>query len=503
MGALALFNFVSLIYIIGFLYACLVGVAEVFIQHDIGNQTTSLSQATSICSEEVALAQTGSDSAFAKATEQDLCCSPGASLKRLQFPTHHRCYDGDFESTSVEMQCLQTTSQAQCDVLQHMSPAVAKCDRSFLCARSKAAAATGTDSSIPDPMARTTRLASPLEFYICSRQNSFTATETETTQCQGQQNTEEYTASNDTADTAHDDAGYAKSIHGSSFTNAHDVFSAANDVSNARSPTSLAATGCSLATIDRNTEHGQNASACAHIFGYAIAIDYANDASTSHAEDAGGSNAISGRDRRGGEGTYVHDERQTSRTAGRHAEEGAKSLDKVWTTGLHGPPCCCDGPGHCPQQLRRGCACQESTSCDVEKFLSDAVQLWQTYAAQFVDQERKLQEQVSLHKESLIAAKQDLEKSKVAKLGAGDVQHIASDEEAEDQDANTSSNAATKITETTQGLAKSLQSLHQEAEAMVAEEAHAAKRQKMMPPKDEDQPMNAGLGTGSHFGQAG
>jgi len=138
-----------------------------------------------------------------------------------------------------------------------------------------------------------------------------------------------------------------------------------------------------------------------------------------------------------------------------------------------------------------------------KKFLSDAVQLWQTYAAQFVDQERKLQEQVSLHKESLIAAKQDLEKSKVAKLGAGDVQHIASDEEAEDQDANTSSHAATKITETMQGLAKSLQSLHQEAEAMVAEEAHAAKRQKMMPPKDEDQPMNAGLGTGSHFGQAG
>ena len=77
MGAFTLFNFVSLIYIIGFLYACLVGVEEVFIQHDIGNQTPSLSQATSICSEEVAFAQTGSDSAFAKATEQDLCCSPG------------------------------------------------------------------------------------------------------------------------------------------------------------------------------------------------------------------------------------------------------------------------------------------------------------------------------------------------------------------------------------------------------------------------------------------
>ena len=34
-----------------------------------------------------------------------------------------------------------------------------------------------------------------------------------------------------------------------------------------------------------------------------------------------------------------------------------------------------------------------------EKFLSDAVQLWQTYATQFMEQEKKLQEQVMTHKE--------------------------------------------------------------------------------------------------------
>ena len=69
-----------------------------------------------------------------------------------------------------------------------------------------------------------------------------------------------------------------------------------------------------------------------------------------------------------------------------------------------------------------------------KKFLSDAVQLWQTYAQQFMEQEKKLQEQVSTHKDSLLSAKRDLENSKLAKLDSGAVQHITSDEEAEDQD---------------------------------------------------------------------
>lgn len=136
-----------------------------------------------------------------------------------------------------------------------------------------------------------------------------------------------------------------------------------------------------------------------------------------------------------------------------------------------------------------------------KQFLSDAVQLWQNYAQQFMAQEKQLQEQVSLCRDSLIAAKKDLENSKIAKLGAGDVQHIPSDEETEDNDTTNATQAATKITETMQGLAHSLQSLHQEAEAMVAEEAHAAKRPRTSP-KIEELDMSDG-NSGPSFGKAG
>ena len=136
-----------------------------------------------------------------------------------------------------------------------------------------------------------------------------------------------------------------------------------------------------------------------------------------------------------------------------------------------------------------------------KKFLSDAVQLWQTYAQQFMEQEKKLQEQVSTSKDALLSAKKDLENSKLAKLGTGDVQNITSDEETEDPDSTSAAQAATKITETMEGLASSLQSLHQEAEAMVAEEAHAAKRPRTTP-KAEDAAMEDPK-HGSHFGKAG
>jgi hypothetical protein len=138
-----------------------------------------------------------------------------------------------------------------------------------------------------------------------------------------------------------------------------------------------------------------------------------------------------------------------------------------------------------------------------KKFLSDAVQLWRTYAAQFMEQEQKLQEQVITHKESLLTAKKDLETCKQAKLGSGDVQHITSDDETEDPETAAALQASVKITETMEGLATSLQSLHQEAEAMIAEENHAAKRQRTMQPKEEDQNMAPGDGSKPPFGKAG
>ena len=83
------------------------------------------------------------------------------------------------------------------------------------------------------------------------------------------------------------------------------------------------------------------------------------------------------------------------------------------------------------------------------------------------------------------------------------MQNITSDEETEDQEASNATNAATKITETMEGLAQSLDSLHKEAEAMVAEEAHVAKRHRTMQPKEEDQNMDAVHPSGPPFGKAG
>ena len=133
-----------------------------------------------------------------------------------------------------------------------------------------------------------------------------------------------------------------------------------------------------------------------------------------------------------------------------------------------------------------------------KKVLSDAVQLWQTYAAQFVDQERKLQEQVSLHKESLIAAKQDLGEiqgcqtrswrcttHRIGRGGRGPrCQHL---EPCGDQDHGDNARTCQIL-----AIPPSGGRGHGRRRSTCCQKA-----------KDDDQPMNAGLGTGSHFGQAG
>lgn len=131
-----------------------------------------------------------------------------------------------------------------------------------------------------------------------------------------------------------------------------------------------------------------------------------------------------------------------------------------------------------------------------KKFLADAVQLWKSYADQFVEQERRLQEQVTSARDTFLLAKSELEN---AKLDAGEVLNTA-DEESADGEENTACATASKLTETMQGLATSLQTLHKEAETLVEEDAHVAKRPRTMPrPEDQDMPGDGS----SHFGQAG
>lgn len=140
-----------------------------------------------------------------------------------------------------------------------------------------------------------------------------------------------------------------------------------------------------------------------------------------------------------------------------------------------------------------------------KKFLSDAVSLWQDYATQFAEQERKLQDQVAAAKETFMIAK---ETSAKAHEAAGAVQEIPSDEEFGDAP-SAPSNAALKITESMNGLSQSLQNLQTQAAAIDAEEKqHQAKRPRtvhVIPDEampDEANNTRAG-GQNTSFGQAG
>ena len=139
-----------------------------------------------------------------------------------------------------------------------------------------------------------------------------------------------------------------------------------------------------------------------------------------------------------------------------------------------------------------------------KRFLSDAVQLWQSYATQFADQEKSLREQVALQKEAFVLAKKDLEN---AQIDAGEVHHVTAEDEITeaDPDATAATASADKITATMQGLATSLQNLHKEAEALVEEDVHVAKRQRVhSSPKIEDLDMTEGeQGEAQPFGKAG
>jgi len=72
-----------------------------------------------------------------------------------------------------------------------------------------------------------------------------------------------------------------------------------------------------------------------------------------------------------------------------------------------------------------------------------------------------------------------------------------------ENETNAGTSTASKLTETMQGLAASLQNLHKEAETLVEEDAHVAKRPRTaLRPEDHDMPQVPGDGS-SHFGKAG
>lgn len=136
-----------------------------------------------------------------------------------------------------------------------------------------------------------------------------------------------------------------------------------------------------------------------------------------------------------------------------------------------------------------------------KKFLSDAVQLWQEYAAQFASQEKKLTEQIAASKEAFMEAKASSAKAQEL---AGEVQEISDEEIGEIT--SVASGSAQKITDTMEDLNKSLVNLQQQAMSIVSEEeVHLAKRPRRKHPAEEESSMGVPshgemAEPGKHFG---
>ena len=176
-------------------------------------------------------------------------------------------------------------------------------------------------------------------------------------------------------------------------------------------------------------------------------------------------------------------------------QEGAKEGARA-TRDLHAAA---TSLGHARNAYENAILARSQLHQNWKKFLSDAVQvrLWQDYAAQLTQQERRLQEQIALTKETFFLARQNSAKAHDA---AGAVQEINSDEEFGDVPAAPSSSAQT-ITETMNGLTQSLQNLQQQAAAIDPEaEAHTAKRPRTRPPTETDENTGDGKEPPTSFG---
>ena len=140
------------------------------------------------------------------------------------------------------------------------------------------------------------------------------------------------------------------------------------------------------------------------------------------------------------------------------AKEGARAIEDLEKAGKN--------LGHARKAFEHAILARSQLHTNWKQFLSDAVRLWQDYAAQLTEQERKLQEQVTMTREAFEAAKQ---LSAKAHQVAGAVQEIHSDEEFGEV-SNAPSASAAQIAESMEGLSKSLQDLQQQAAAIAAEE---------------------------------
>ena len=215
-----------------------------------------------------------------------------------------------------------------------------------------------------------------------------------------------------------------------------------------------------------------NASGTASDFGHGRRLCDANDAqSTFHTTNVRADFARA----------PVHAEARRGRTAMKEGvKDGATATRNLHAAATH--------LGHMRKAYEDSLMARAQLHNNWKNFLSDAVKLWQEYAAQFAAQEKKLSEQISTSKEAFLEAKVSSAK---AHETAGEVQEISDEEIGEITTA--ASGSAQKITDTMEDL-KSLVNLQQQAMSIVSEdEVHLAKRPRRRHPAEEDSTMHAPL----------
>ena len=121
-------------------------------------------------------------------------------------------------------------------------------------------------------------------------------------------------------------------------------------------------------------------------------------------------------------------------------------------------------------------------------FLSQSAQQWQTYAAQFMEQEKLLTERLQTAKENLSTAKENLGNCKVA-AGLEEKEDTTMHSDSEELACkDTQTTAGKRIAESFTTLSTSLQALHSQADQAVQqeEEDQNRKRQRTGPPTEEE-----------------
>eukprot|EP00435_Cladocopium_sp_Y103_P045103 s749_g12.t2 len=443
---------------------------------------TKVQEAKSSCEESLVSAPIWSQGPSTAETSTNLSHPPQPPFQRFEIFEPHLRRDGDEQST-MALQTMPSTQETFCPILQHVPATLAECHRPALCSRQQEPAAARADGSMAamESMASSSTVSDPFQL------------ETQSQKRQGLQGRASCVCTTNAANgpyayyAGHADWSHASHADWSSYdaadanANAYDAIGTNGYALSALCPTTAATSSTTTGhTLESAGSIGVSLPTC-------VPMPTMTSVNTPEV-DPEIRDLVSMMKTRQSE-LPADMQEKVKRIA---VKDGVKS-----TTELHAAV---KAMGDARDNYEAAVLARNQQHANWKKFLADAVQLWQAYAAQFAEQEKKLLEQVSSCKEIFLVAKADLEK---AKVHTGEV-HIVSDDELGDVDPTM--NPATKINETIQGLAQSLDSLHRETQALVVEENMPSKRPRTKSPKNADSMMGDakpgahGDDGGEHFG---